>query len=326
MTRLLLHLTLHGETLTRTIPDSPATPADLAQAVHHHARGHLAGHRVDIHLNDDTSGTVTSHGATVGCFTITPDDEPAADPGPDRDDQIRWGYTLTDLQRLARTAVLQSRFLNPGGGWHDRYDEALSAIYMQLCSSDDRPHHGDLLHAADRAITDLIRSRRRDRGYREGNDQYGIKWHPQFFRYWHHDPGAGLDERIAERVAVHQILAVLPEHERAAVEALAACGYYDTAAEALGITVACLKKRLKMARRTFLRLWYYPEAPARRWQQDRRRATNPPKAVCGNGHPYTPETTGFRSAGRRRGERYCKACSRASRVRSTARRAGEAAA
>ncbi|MFD8626663.1 hypothetical protein ACFV4E_22730 [Streptomyces hygroscopicus] len=311
--------------LTITTPGQPPThrtiagdtPSELAEAVHRHARGWLGSTRVDVRLEPTTlTGSITSHGAFAGEFVLVPVVE--VEPSP-IEGGIRGGWTLADLQRLARTAVLNAPFFSAGDR-QDYYDEALSAIFMRLVSSDDEPRRSDLLHAADRAITDLVRGQRRDRGYREADEQFRIKWHPQFFRYWFHDPGVDLSERIAERVAVHQVLDALRPDERAAVEALAACGFYDDAAESLGITVACLKQRLRMARRRFLRLWHYPEAPGPRWRQDRRRATNPRKDVCANGHEYTPENAGFRSAGARRGERYCKACSRESNARSYARR------
>lgn len=311
---------LDGDTRIRPLAIDGDTTADLAQAVHRHARGYLGSRRVDVQLDPDTlAGSIVSHGVIVGEFTLEAvETEPATDAADEGG--IKWGYTLHDLQRLARAAALNTRFLN-AGAWHDYYDEALSAIFMQLTASDDKPHRGDLLHAADTAIIGLVRGQRRDRGYREGNDQFGIKWHPQFFRYWHREPGTDFAERTTENLAVHQILAALPQLQQDAVVALAACGHYDTAAEALGITVSCLKQRLMLARRAFLQLWHYPETPGERWRQDRRRATNPAKDVCGNGHEYTPETTGYRAAAKRRGERYCKACSRASRARSSARKA-----
>lgn len=292
-----------------------ADPTELAQAVHRHIRG-LIGGSVDIRL-DGSGGTAHRGAAHVADFTLTLAPEPAATDAAD-EGGIKWGYTIADLQHYARAAARNARFFSPVA-WHDYYEEALSAIFMHLVAAGEAPHRSDLLRAADTAIIDLVRGRRRDHGYREAGGDDRIKWQPQFFRYW--TPGAGTDlaERTTERIAVWQILDALWSDERDAVEALAVCGHYDTAAQSLGISVACLKQRLHVARRRFLRLWHYPEKPGARWQQDRRRTTNPAKDICGNGHDYAiPENVGHRAAGKRRGQRYCKACSRASSARSKA--------
>lgn len=303
------------ETVFRQVTAEPDT---LAQAVHRHVRGLLGGN-VDIRLNG-TTGTAYRGTAHVADFTLTPAPETAATDAAN-EGGIKWGYTLADLQRYARAAARNARFFSPVI-WHDYYEEALSAIFMHLVAANDKPHRGDLLHAADTAITDLVRGRRRDHGYREADADDRIKWQPRFFQYWTPGSTTDLAERTAERVAVWQILEALWPDERDAVEALAACGHYDTAAESLGITVHCLKQRLHVARRRFLRLWHYPETPGSRWQQDRRRATNPAKDICGNGHDYSnPDNVGHRATGKRRGQRYCKACSRESNARSIARRA-----
>jgi DNA-directed RNA polymerase specialized sigma24 family protein len=307
-----LHIHARSETAQRRIT---AEPDQLAAAVHRHVRGLLGG-SVDVQL-DGLAGTARRGAAHLADFTLAVIPEPTATDAAD-EGGIKWGYTLADLQYYARAAARNARFFSLVA-WHDYYEEALSAIFMHLVAADEAPHRSDLLRAADTAIIDLVRGRRRDHGYREADGDDRIKWQPQFFRYW--TPGAGTDlaERTTERLAVWQILDALWPDERAAVEALAACGHYDTAAQSLGISVACLKQRLHLARRRFLRLWHSPETPGPRWQQDRRRATNPAKSVCGNGHDYSnPENVGHRTTGKRRGQRYCKACSRASSARSKA--------
>lgn len=312
MTGFQLTIRTAAETAVRTLD---AEPDGLAQAVHRHVRGLLGGSiDIDLHGLDGIARRGVAHVADITLATV---------PGPAATDVsseggIKWGYTLADLQHYARAAARNAHFFSPVA-WHDYYEEALSAIFMHLVAADEAPHRGDLLRAADTAIIDLVRGRRRNRGYREADGDDQIKWQPQFFRYW--TPGAGTDlaERTTERVAVWQILDALWPDERAAVEALAACGHYDTAAQSLGISVACLKQRLHVGRRRFLRLWHSPETPGPRWQQDRRRATNPAKSVCGNGHDYgIPENVGHRTTGKRRGQRYCKACSRESSARSKA--------
>ena len=302
-------LTIHTptDTATRTLT---AEPDGLTQAVHGHVRGLLGSSRVTVQLDPDTlTGEITSHRAHAGRFALEPLPE---QPTPDAADEggVKWGYTHADLQRYARAAAMNARFFNHAA-WHDYYEEALSAIFMYLVAADGKPHRGELLHAADNAITDLVRGRRRDRGWREATADDGIKQHPKFFRYWTPGAPADLAERTTERIAVHQILDALRPGDRAAVEALADYGDYGTAAEALGITGVCLRQRLHRARQQFLRLWHYPETPGPRWRQDRRRSTNPAKEICGNGHDYSNlENVGYRTAGVRRGERYCKACSR----------------
>ena len=99
-----------------------ATPAELAEAVHRHARPRLASRTVDVTLDPETlTGAVHVAGRQVGTFTLAeqpPPPPPSGDP--------MHGYTLADLDRLAAAVVRMDR-------WHvadssDRYDAIWHAL------------------------------------------------------------------------------------------------------------------------------------------------------------------------------------------------------
>ncbi|TVL89804.1 hypothetical protein [Streptomyces sp. SAJ15] len=269
--------------LTLTVPGQPpvhrtvtgTTPVDLAQAVHHHARG-LLGAQVDVHL-DGLAGTVHRGTACVGEFTLDPIKETAGTPGPGRDDGIRWGWTLAELDDVVRRAVTRTHQYRAcdaderyATGWH----AAVELLYTAL----DPPSERDLYCAAWRAADYLTTRTAEERGVaRSRGDTYTgrmdlPKWHAYWETVTRHT--AGPEEPVVERLALTQIWPRLHPRYQAALHALAVHENYYAAADALGLKHCTFYAQVRHARNAFLALWWEGETPRRGWR-DRRATTEP---------------------------------------------------
>lgn len=186
--------------------------------------------------------------------------------------QVRHGYTLSDIDRLARLAVhLGSVTLS----YQDRQDVAWSAIVEHLYSTSCAIPEHDLVHAGRRAIYDLLRSEQQYWGYYRAHTdgaRHGPGSSPAFVTYWSDAvKSTGSPERyLLDHLAMWQILPALRDHERAALVALAAHDTYQAAAAALGVEYQTFKSQIARARRRFLTLWHEGERPSRPWGCDRR--------------------------------------------------------
>lgn len=259
--------TLLFEEATRPLTVEGATPAELAQAVHRHARGRLGSDRVDIHLSLDTlTGTVVSHGTNAGEFTLTPSGEPQQLPEPESG--IRGGWTLADLDRLARTVVSNNRTWWPAGDRDDLYAAAWHGIVEHLYTAEEPPARNDLMEAGRKALAHDVKANMRHHGARTDGTNNGQK----YAMYWEWAGRAvpSPEHGIVERVTLEQILAALTPRQREAFTALAAAGDYPEAARLLGIADQTLRSLLGRARTAFRELWHEGEVPSAHWGCDRR--------------------------------------------------------
>lgn len=181
--------------------------------------------------------------------------------------ELRYGYTLDDLHRLANIAV----HADP---WHqamnvaDRLETAWSAIAEFLYSCEEPPADYDLIRAARLAIADEWQREKSAHGVA---DPYaGREAAPNYQRYWFATPTPSPEGRVIDRFAVQQILPTLRRFERDALLALATFDDYAEAERALGIAPRSLPGRVKSAREAFLALWHEGETPSRQWKRDRR--------------------------------------------------------
>lgn len=263
--------------LTLTPPRQPpqhrtvtaSAPADLAQAIHRHARGILGG-QIDIHL-DGLTGTAHRNNTHAADITLTPAPPAAEAPGPAHGDGIRWGWTLTNLDRLARTVVSNSRTWWPAGDRDDQYAAAWHGIVERLYSSDSEPTRIDLMEAGRQTLADDVRSSMRHHGTRRDTSNNGQKY--AMYWEWAGRATPSPEPGIVERLALHQIFPTLTPGQRAALEALAAAGDYDEAARLFGTSAAGLKSQLMKGRRGFRALWHEGETPSGHWGCDRRAGT-----------------------------------------------------
>lgn len=298
--------------LTITIPGQPPThrtitgdtPAELAEAVHHHARGLLGG-QVDVRLNG-LVGTVDRGGAVAAEFVLEPVEETTAvAPDTTAPDHVAHGYTLRDIHALTRSACAADRTLS--ADMTTRYDTAWSAIAEHLCSAETPPGWNDLVRIGWQAIYADVRAVNRMYGVDSTSRSGEVASAPRFVAYWLADRAQAVDVGLLERIAVHQILATLPEHQRQAVVALAVHDDYAAAADALGLKYATLTARLRFARQAFRTLWFAPDTAPPAKGTDRRVGSRAQSNHCPAGHEYTPENTIVRPSSR---GRRCRACER----------------
>jgi hypothetical protein len=189
------------------------------------------------------------------------------------DYELRHGYTLRDLDRVARLAT----HVGPmAGNYHDRRDEAWSAIVEHLYSTDQWLPEHDLVWIGRKAIYDSVTADRRERGYyrlHTDGTQHGPGSSPAFATYWWDmfaRPTGSPEPGIVERISVWQILPTLTPGQAEVIFALAAHDDYQSAAAALGMTTVGFRSQVCQARRRFLELWHEGEQPSKPWGQDRR--------------------------------------------------------
>jgi len=220
-----------------------------------------------------TSGTGWTTGADAPV-----DGRDNAGPAPAADvDELRHGYRLGDLDRIARGATLGT--LPIPSLYGERYAIAWSAAAEALYAAESPPSPTALRTAAIAAITDDVDGWTHHHGcYRNGRASrggQGAGTSPAFRRYWldwirpaTSDPS----DAIAERLAVWQVLDLVTASQRAAIMALAATGDYAAAAQALGIAEQTLRATLCRARAVIGRAWHAPCAPPKRWADRRVRS------------------------------------------------------
>lgn len=192
------------------------------------------------------------------------------------DEPLRHGYTMRDLDLLARKADTRAytKALDPG----DRYDTAWHAITEHLYTVAKPPTVHDLIYTGATAINRAAQDHRQTWGMtRTWGAEEGTRG--GFQRYWQLARVAPSPEgRIVDEQALRQIWPLLSPTHRAVLTALAAHGSQTDAATATGKSYATFGSHLKMARRAFYALWHEHETPSRMWgkndhRQGRRTAT-----------------------------------------------------
>ncbi|MCO6011453.1 hypothetical protein NE236_41540 [Actinoallomurus purpureus] len=229
------------------------------------------------------------------------------------DIEVKYGYTLRDLQQMTNAATIADRSL--AMDYTERRDIAWSAIAEALCSAPHWPKRSELIQAGWQAIYKAIREEYRQHGRADRSGHSELATAPNFLKYWMNRATSSPENPIVERLAVNQVVDTLPPLYRNAVIALAVHEDYVLAAESLGITYKALGIRLSKARRQLLRLWFEGETPPSVRYIDRRVRAHgsEPATHCSRGHEWTPENTRIRRRKVRGGmriDRDCRACER----------------
>lgn len=225
---------------------------------------------------------------------------------------VAHGYTMDDLHAITKAAVRNDR--SQASDIDTRYNTAWSAIAEHLCAADEPPTWHDLFDAGWQAIYREVREMRVMFGFKDRDGTTETASAPRYVQYWWQPPQQPAEE-LLERLAVREILAILPGIEREAVIALAVHGDYQAAADSIGLKYSALTQRLTQARRKFRAHWYAPETPPPITSTDRRigSRSKPLATHCKGGkgpHEMTPENIYRRPNPKpgKRGERVCKAC------------------
>jgi hypothetical protein len=187
-----------------------------------------------------------------------------------REEELRHGYTLANLNDLAVQAVRLGRF-NRQVDFTVRVEIAWSAMAETLYAADEPPAAADLVRAAWAAISDDTDRTLRTHGWSTHDRYAGVT--NRFQQYW---VGLGHQSRspeepIVERVALAQIWPRLRPSHRELLLAMAVHEDQGRAAQALGKSRQSFTTQLGEARRAFLLLWHHGEQPSRPWGMDRRK-------------------------------------------------------
>lgn len=209
--------------------------------------------------------------AQVRSWKITPPtaEEPADEPAMPQTSPtgLPYGYTLADLDDLARRVVKNNLHWWPAGDRRDQHDTAWHGIVEHLYTADEPPAERDLMEAGRRTLTEDVKSSMQMHGARRDGTNTGAR----FAVYWA-SMGATVpspESTIVERVALGQIMAALTPRQREAFGALAACDDYVGAARLLGVEAQSYRSLIGRARGAFEALWHEGET-ARKRKPDRR--------------------------------------------------------
>lgn len=185
---------------------------------------------------------------------------------------IRHGYTLADLDRLARAAITRNPWYRAADA-DERYAVAWHTIAEHLYTADQPPAAHDLIRAAWRAADahTMRTGEERGHGRARGEHYAGRTDMPRWHAYWETVTrhAASPEEPVVERLALAQIWPRLTLAHQQALTALAAHGDYQAAADAVGASRATFYARVRHARAAVLALWWEGETPRRGWR-DRR--------------------------------------------------------
>jgi hypothetical protein len=217
---------------------------------------------------------------------------------------IAHGYTLTDIDRMARQACAADRSL--AGDMTTRYDTAWSAIAVALVEAQRWPRPEALVRAGWQAIYAEIRAMRHTYGYSEHTGDLG----PRAAAYWTRRPIDHAEDRVVEPLAVAQIMPTLTPAEHRAITALALHDDYQAAADAIGVRYQTLHMAIRAARVRFRRRWYAPDTPPTVTGMDKRVRSRTLSDHCPQDHAFTPENTWRPPGG---GGRRCRTCMAAAR-------------
>jgi DNA-directed RNA polymerase specialized sigma24 family protein len=217
--------------------------------------------------------------------------------------ELAHGYSMARVDDIAKYSVRSYPRSLAVLGYEDRYDTAYLAVVEHLYSVQEVPDWRDLRNAAHDALRDACGAWYQSHGV---NDMT-MEQRPSFHQYWL-PVVAGLSDftdRVAERLALPQVLATLTPAHYEALAALAVHGSNTAAAAAIGIKPAVFNNRIQKARQAAIAAWFDHEQPPKKPD----RAT-----ACKQGHLWSEH--GVENPD---GTKRCRLCCR-ERSRNTRRR------
>lgn len=174
------------------------------------------------------------------------------------------GYTLDQIHGLARSSAGNN--FTWAADYIDLYAAAHGAMIDLLLAAEAAPEVYDLARAGKAAIWNLVKDHRQTYGYRDREWTNGIGSAPHFNAFWSDwlTVAPSHENRVVERIALHQILTRIKPIHQAALVALAVCdGDRDAAASALHLNLGAFNARLQGARKEVIALWHQGETPCR---------------------------------------------------------------
>lgn len=191
--------------------------------------------------------------------------------------ELPQGYTLAEVERMAKMAAGTVNSHATGASMADRVDDAWSAMVERLYADPTPIEPGQLVWVGRKAIY---------RGDKKVNHDYGVfkgdlaangrGSMPAFRKYWW-QPVVSIEDQIVDRRAFAEIWPRLSPSMQEAVVAVAIYGDQQVAAEVTG--KPHLRTNLRNARIRFLELWHEHEQPSKKWGYD---------------HPGPGYTSGFK--------------------------------
>lgn len=184
-----------------------------------------------------------------------------------RNDGLRWGYTLLDLHDMTRMSLAR----NIGIGTFtraERYDIAWTAIATALYETGTAPDRSDLIYAGWRAVSEARTTEMRHHGI--DHTRHVGEGRPRFATYWTRLPEDAATDRLCEVLALYQIWPALTDGQQEALAALAAFGNATLAAGGIGKTTAALHRLTQQGRKRFKALWFEGEEVPPPWGRDTR--------------------------------------------------------
>lgn len=212
--------------------------------------------------------------------------------------EVRWGYTMDDIDRLARRVFNRTRH----SYLFDHIDHIGAAwfgIAECLFDSVEKPSEADLMAAGISRVGSESSANRQFYGIREDMPN---KQGPRFAAYWRHEPRDDFTDRIADRESLPRVLSVLNTNLYEAIITLATFGNMSEAAKALDIGDKAFEHRIKRARTLMIEAWFAPEHPANHG--------NGYGDTCRRGHSRAEHS--YRND---RGTNVCRVCQRAAQRR-----------
>lgn len=179
---------------------------------------------------------------------------PAVEPRPG---ELRHGYTLADLQRLANSAAANNYTM--AADHSDLVHAAWSAIVDLLYTAEEPLTRHDLATEGRKGIWALVKDHRQTYGYRDRDPYNGVGSAPHFALFWHQPAEASHEERFVEQVAVWQVFNTLTDRQREVLLAAAVHdGDYVAAALSLNMAPGSYRTWLSQARRAAAAQWHAP--------------------------------------------------------------------
>lgn len=192
------------------------------------------------------------------------------------DVKLRDGYTLADLQRIARivTVTTSGATTNTVDDEAEAYHGAVEALYSAVEPVTEQA----LFAAAQDALRRHLRRELAYRGRRTSGARYAAYWDRSS---WFTPP---VDAQVVIPIAVRQVMAYLPDRHRQVLTVYADANLNRAeAATILGVSPAVAATAIWRARQAFEALWYDHESPPAKSRRTFRktRQTDGQLAPCG---------------------------------------------